>query len=232
MYRAITNYKAQNANNLVKILDSTSGCCDGGTTPCQYDVTIPTANAVNNIIFKQADGTSVTRTFSPAVTGAANVVAAIKAAILVTDGYEAGDDLTPTVTYTTSGTNTIYHISGDLIVTSMLHNTSTTVSATARCDEKNMCTYFLSWEGDAGSTTFTIGGADATLSTFVPSSATAAQVQTAILALANWPANAYLNVTETTNVSFEITITAAHDAAPSLDGVAFAKSDCRPMFEP
>lgn len=231
MYRAITNYKEQNADNLVKLWDATSGCCDGGTTPCQYDVIIPTANAVNNIIFKQADGTSVTRTFSPAVTGAANVVAAIKAAILVSDGFEPGDDHTPTVSSTTSGSNTIYHISGDLVVTSMLHNTSTTVTATARCTPLNMCTYFLSWAGDAGSTTFTIGGVDATLATFEPASATAANVQAAIVALANWPTNAYINVTEIANVSFEITITAAHDAAPSLDGVDFAKQACTPMFE-
>lgn len=230
MYRAITNYKSQNDDNLIKILDSTSGCCDGGTTPCTYDVIIPTANAVNNIIFKQADGTSVTRTFT--ATGADNVVAAIKAAILTSDGYEPGSDFPPTVSYTTSGTNTIYHISGDLIVTSMLHNTSTTVTATARCVAANFCTYFLSWAGDAGSTTFTIGGADATLSTFEPASATAAQVQAAIIALGNWPASAYINVTEIANVSFEITITAAHDAAPSLDGVDFSQSNCGAAFIP
>jgi hypothetical protein len=230
MYRSITNYKNQNDANLVKILDATSGCCGGGTTPCQYDVTIPTANAVNNIIFKQADGTSVTRTFSPAVTGAANVVAAIKAAILSSDGFEPGDDMTPTVSYTTSGSNTIYHISGDLVVTSMLHNTSTTVTATARCTALNMCEYFYAWPGDAGTTTFTIGGADATLASFTLAGSTAAQVQAAIIALANWPTNAYINVTETAT-AFEITITAAHDAAPVLDGNDFAKSNCVPMFE-
>jgi len=230
MYRAITNYKGQNAANLVKILDYSSGCCDGGTTPCGYDVIIPTANAVNNIIFLQADGTSVTRTFSPAVTGAANVVAAIKAAILVTDGYEAGNDAVPTVSSTTAGTNTVYHISGDLVVTSMLHNTSTTVTATARCTELNMCTYFYAWPGDASTTTFTIGGVDATLGALTLAGSTAAQVITAILALANWPTNAYLNVVETAT-AFEITITAAHDAAPILDGEAFAQSDCGPGFE-
>lgn len=230
MYRAITNYKDQNANNLVKLWDATSGCCGTTTTPCQYDVTIPTANAVNNIIFKQADGTSVTRTFSPAVTGAANVVAAIKAAILVTDGFEPGDDMTPTVSSTTSGSNTIYHITGDLVVTSMLHNTSTTVTATARCTVLNMCEYFYAWPGDAGSTTFTIGGADATLGSFTLAGSTGAQVQAAIIALANWPTNAYINVTET-GTAFEITITAAHDAAPVLDGEDFAKSNCVPMFE-
>lgn len=231
MYRAIKNYIGQNADNLIKLNDATTGCCGDSTTPCQYDVIIPTANAVNNIIFKQADGTSVTRTFSPAVTGAANVVAAIKAAILVSDGFEPGSDHTPTVDYTTSGSNTIYHISGDLVVTSMLHNTVTTVTATARCEPLNMCTYFLSWAGDAGSTTFTIGGVDATLGTFEPASATAANVQAAIIALANWPTNAYIDVTEIANVSFEITIVAAHDAAPVLDGVDFAKSDCTPRFE-
>lgn len=230
MYRSIKNYIGQNANNLIKLNDATTGCCGDSTTPCQYDVIIPTANAVNNIIFKQADGTSVTRTFSPAVTGAANVVAAIKAAILVSDGFETGDDMTPTVAYTESGTNTIYHISGDLVVTSMLHNTVTTVTATARCTALNMCDYFYAWPGDAGTTTFTIGGVDATLASFTLAGSTAANVQAAIIALGNWPANAYINVTETAT-AFEITITAAHDAAPVLDGNAFAQSNCLPMFE-
>lgn len=230
MYKAIKNYKDQNADNLVKLNTADTGCCGDSTTPCQYDVIIPTANAVNNIIFKQADGTSVTRTFSPAVTGAANVVAAIKANILVSDGFETGSDIIPTVTSTTSGTNTIYHITGDLVVTSMLHNTSTTVTATARCNAKNMCTYFYAWPGDASTTTFTIGGVDATLGAFTLAGSTAAQVQAAVIALANWPANAYINVTETAS-AFEITITAAHDAAPVLDGEDFAQSDCRPMFE-
>ena len=230
MYRSIKNYIGQNANNLIKLNDETTGCCGDSTTPCQYDVIIPTANAVNNIIFKQADGTSVTRTFSPAVTGAANVVAAIKAAILVTDGFEPGDDKTPTVDYTTSGANTIYHISGDLVVTSMLHDTSTTVNATARCEPLNMCTYFYAWPGDAGTTTFTIGGADATLGAFTLAGSTAAQVQAGIIALGNWPTNAYINVTETAS-AFEITIVAAHDAAPVLDGEDFAKSNCIPRFE-
>lgn len=230
MYRSITNYKSQNDANLVKILDATSGCCDGGTTPCQYDVIIPTANAVNNIIFLQADGTSVTRTFSPAVTGAANVVAAIKAAILSSDGYEAGQDMTPTVSSTTSGTNTIYHISGDLVVTSMLHNTVTTVTATARCTALNMCLFSYDWPGDAGTTTFTIGGVDATLGAFTLAGSTAAQVQAGIVALGNWPTNAYIDVVET-GTAFEIRITAAHDAAPVLDGNDFAKSNCVPMFE-
>jgi hypothetical protein len=230
MYRSITNYKNQNDANLVKILDATSGCCGGGTTPCQYDVTIPTANAVNNIIFKQADGTSVTRTFSPAVTGAANVVAEIKAAILSSDGFEPGDDMTPTVSYTTSGSNTIYHISGDLVVTSMLHNTSTTVTATARCTALNMCEYFYAWPGSGSTSAFVIGGTSATLASFTLAGSTAAQVQAAIIALANWPTNAYINVVET-GTAFEITITAAHDAAPTLGGTAFAQSNCLPLFE-
>ena len=230
MYRSITNYKNQNDANLVKILDATSGCCGGGTTPCQYDVIIPTANAVNNIIFKQADGTSVTRTFSPAVTGEANVIAAIKAAILSTDGYETGDDMTPTVFATTSGSNSIYHISGDLIVVSMLHNTSTTVTATARCTRLNMCEYFYAWPGSGSTSAFVIGGTSATLASFTLAGSTAAQVQAAIIALANWPTNAYINVVET-GTAFEITITAAHDAAPTLGGTAFAQSNCLPLFE-
>jgi len=230
MYREIKNYDGQNEANLVKLYTADTGCCGDTATPCQYDVVIPTANAVNNIIFRQADGTSVTRTFSPAVTGQANVIAAIKAAILVSDGFEPGNDDTPTVFATTSGANSIYHISGDLVVVSMLHDTSTTVTATARCTPLRMCEYFFAWAGDAGTTTFTIGGVDATLGAFTLAGSTAAQVQAGIIALANWPTNAYINVAETAT-AFEITITAAHDAAPVLDGNDFAQSNCLPLFE-
>lgn len=53
MLRRITNWDGQNADNLVKLYDATNGCCGTPDAPCMYDVTIPTANAVNNIIFKK-----------------------------------------------------------------------------------------------------------------------------------------------------------------------------------
>jgi len=231
MYRSIKNYIGQNADNLIKLNDATTGCCGDSTTPCQYDVIIPTANAVNNIIFKNADGTNVTRTFSPAVTGAANVIAAIKAAILPSDGYEGDDDPVREVTSTVSGSNTIYHITGEVVVVSMLHNTSTTVNAaTPKCDRINRCEFYLEYAGGNGDA-FVVNGVSATLGDLTFATHTAANVVTALEGAANWPSTADVSVVKNdTDDVFEITISDLATQAFTLAGDAFVRSNCAPGY--
>ena len=230
MFRAIKNYNGQNANNLVKDYEATTGCCGDGNAACQYDVTIPTANAVNNIIIKDREGNDLELTSGFPVTGAANVVAAIKAAIEAV-GYGNDDDAVASVTSETSGSNTIYHITGDLTVVSMKHNTSTTVAATAKCTRINRCTFFYAWGGNASAVDFVINGGTAEdLGPFTLAGSTAAQVQAGIEALADWPSTAIANVVETAT-AFEITITDNATNSFNIDDNAFVRSDCAPAYE-
>jgi hypothetical protein len=219
---------SQSANNALKLYRDESGCCGDTLPDCQYSVTIPTANAVNNIIITKA-GANKTLTFSPAVTGAANVVAALKTA-LAAEGYDENDQQPFGVTSETSGTNTIYHLTGDLVVVSMLHNTSTTVNAVKKCSRISKCKYFYAWPGDAGNTTVTINGVAATLATQTLAGNTAAQVQAAIIALANWPSTATIHVVETA-AAFEITINDVFTSTYAFGANAFAESNCKAGYK-
>lgn len=224
MLQPISNYLDQNANNLVKLYEGNTGCCPDLDAECQYDVIIPTANAVNNIIFKRtASGDSVTKTFSPAVTGAANVKAAILAALAV-EGYENDGVLPDGVTSYTDGSNTIYQITGRLVVVSMLHNTSTTVTATQKCTEIGRCTYSAVWAG-GNAKVFDANGTQTTLGDLTFATATAANVDTALASLI--PAGATVAVFKNTTTSrFEITIYAGLAQEFVIDGVEFTAADC------
>ena len=229
MLRRITNWDGQNAANLVKLFDATNGCCGTPDAPCMYDVTIPTANAVNNIIFQKRDGTNKTVTFSPAVTGATDVKAAILAAILA-DGYDQDGDAVAAVTSEAVSTNTIYHITGEAVVVSMLHNTSTTVSATAKCDRVNRCTFFYAWPGSGSTSAFVVNGVSATIASLTLAGNTAANVVSALEGAANWPATADVTVVETAT-AFEITISDIASQDISLGGTTFARSGCATTYQ-
>ena len=228
MLQPISNYLDQNANNLVKLYEGDTGCCPDLAAECQYDVVIPTANAVNNIIFKRtAAGDSVTKTFSPAVTGAANVKAAILAALAV-EGYENDGVLPVGVDSYTDGTNTVYRITGSLVVVSMLHNTVTTVTATQKCDRVGRCTYFALYPGGTGDI-FIVNGVEITLGALTYAGTTAAQMETAIAA--EVPAGTVVAVVKDTDPeTFEITLIADQGSTFEIDAVEFTESDCGPGY--
>jgi hypothetical protein len=228
MYSAITN-QGQNANNLLKFTDDALGCCpDVSVDACQYDVTLPTANAVNNIIISR-NGVAETLTTGFPATGAASVKVAIKAA-LVAAGYEDNADAVVGVSSVVSGSNIIYSITGHLVVVSMKHNSATTVNAVAKCTRINRCSFFYAWPGSATTVVFNINGVDANVTTLTLAGSTAANVVTMIEGLANWPTTADVVVTETAD-AFEITITDNGTAEFILDGNTFVRSDCAPGYE-
>ena len=228
MLQPISNYLDQNANNLVKLYEGNTGCCPDLDAECQYDVIIPTANAVNNIIFKRtAAGDSVTKTFSPAVTGAANVIPAILAA-LAEEGYENDGQLPVAVDSYVDGSNTVYRITGSLIIVSMLHNAVTTVTATQKCDRVGRCTYFALYPGGSGDI-FIANGVEITLGALTYAGTTAAQMETAIAAQV--PAGTVVAVVKDTDPeTFEITLIADQGYTFEIDGVEFTESDCGPGY--
>lgn len=222
MFRAITNHSGQNADNTLKFYDN-AGCCGDGVAACQYSVVLPTANAVNNIVITRNGVDEILTTGFPA-TGAANVVTAIKAA-LAAAGYENDTDDAAGVTSETSGTNTIYRITGTLVVASMKHNGTTDVAATALCSRIKKCVFARDWAGNASSSAFIVDGVSATIAAHTLAGKTAAEVQAAIVALANWPSTATINVVETAT-AFEIRITDIFTRTYTLDAVAFTSGNC------
>lgn len=218
----LTTPRDQNADNLIKRYD-TEGCCGPEAELCQYSVVIPTANAVNGITIKlDGENTEITTGFN--ATGAANVVTAIKTA-LASAGYENDDESPAGVTYETSGTNTIYRITGSVEVVSMRHNTSTSVNATKLCTRIKKCVFGIDWPGSAENTTVTINGVGATLAAQVYADKTAAQVQAAIIALANFPATATIDVVKADNL-FYIRITDVHTSTYAFGETALTVGSC------
>lgn len=227
MLQPIAN-RGQNTNNTLKVYTSNDVCCSGLPGECQFDIVIPTANAVNNVIFKRtAADAPVTKTFPAPVTGMANVLAALNTA-LTAEGYEDDGDTPVGITAYTDGTNTVYQITGSLIVVSMLHNTNTTVAATQKCTRIARCTYKANWAG-GNAKTFTANGTATVLGDLTFNTATAAQVDTALSALV--PAGSVVAVVKngTTNL-FEITIYSGANQEFNIDSVDFVASNCGPGY--
>lgn len=229
MIRELLN-PGQNANNLAKIGKTASGCCPGtAETECTYTVLIPTANAVNNIIFKDVNGNNKTVTFSPAVTGQAAVVKAISDA-LKANGFDDDGKGIPGIQARTLAANTEYSINGEVVVVSMLHNTSTTVNAgTARCVKRGLCCVAVSTFTGGASTAFTINGVSSPLTSITPGTTTAAQVVSKIDAAltAGLGANKYGSIGVTDNTtSYDLVFYVPVNTVLVLGGVTLTLDRC------
>lgn len=230
MFRKIHNAD-QNAGNTVKLYESESGCCtDGNIAQCQYDITIPTANAVNSITYKDENGDNKTTVFSPAVTGATDVKAAINAAI-VAEGFDDDNDVVVGVSSTVSGSNTIYHVTGEIVIVSMLHNTVTSVNATAKCIRIANCTYTLADSAGGATNSLEINGVAEALGAITPGTTSAATVKTAVeTALSNQSVTGTVAVTISgTGVAELYTITITDVISTTtlvLNDEQFVRSSC------
>jgi hypothetical protein len=221
MYQPIS-VPDQNANNALKRYGNDDMCCDSYPTACQYDITIATAATVNNIKFKRtAEGETVTKTFT-AVGGTA-VVAAIKAA-LVAEGYEEDSDEVRGVTSRVVSSNTIYSITGSLIVVSMTHTTSTVVTPTTKCERVGICDHYITTAGGAANV-FGVDGTDEDLGGLDIGTDNAAAVKAAIEGAAAWPSGYTVAVTEDAELYY-ITINGPGPIVFSWNGNKFVKQDC------
>lgn len=221
MYQPIAN-PTQNANNAMKRYGNDDVCCNDYPTACQYDLTIATAATVNNIKFKRtAEGETITKTFT-AVGGTA-VVAAIKAA-LVAEGYEEDSDEVQGVTSRVSSSNTIYSITGSLIVVSMTHTTNTVVTPTTKCDRVGICDHYITTAGGAANV-FGVDGTDEDLGSLVIGSDNAAAVKAAIEGATAFPSGYTVTVTEDADLYY-ITINGPGTVVFTWNGDKFVKQDC------
>lgn len=225
MYQPIAAYTSGD-ESIAKRYASDSACCNNFPAECQYDVTIPTSATVNNIKFKRtADGAEITKTFT--ASGATAVVAAIRTA-LTSEGYEDDNDVIRGVTSKTSGSNTIYSITGSLIIVSMTHSTSTVVSATAKCKRAGICDYTV--KTSAGATNnFGVDGVVVNLGNLPFDTTTAAALKTAIESASNFPAGYTVTVTKGTT-QFTVVLNGPGTKVFTWNGVRFDKSNCVAAF--
>lgn len=221
MFQPIAN-PGQNANNALKRYGSDDVCCNDYPDACQYDVTIPTAATVNNIIYKPTAASDPVTIAFTAVGGAA-VVAAVKAG-LIANGYEEDSDEVAGITSEVVSTNTIYHTTGSLIIVSMTHTTSTVVAAVEKCDRVGICDFYVEIPGGAANV-FAVNGVDEDLGSLTLVGNTAAEVVTAIEGATAWPSGYTVAVVETAT-AFEITINGPGPIVFEWNGEQFTKQNC------
>lgn len=226
MLRRISNPK-QNSANTLKAYVSDQGCCGEGEDQCKYVATFADG-AVTAVVVKKLDGTNQTITFTSA-TGAANVKAALLAAIEAADidGAMYENDMNrylPGVEVVDNGSTLTVTIIGELPIVSITH-AGGSQAATATCTEIGLCTYYIETAGTA-TDSFDVNNVAVTLDlTFATH--TGAQVSSAISGAANFPANSTVSTNKNTTTSkFEITITAPAENTIKMNGTKFTRTNC------
>lgn len=178
MYREIL-VKDQNPNNLFKLNQGHTNCCgDAAVDPCQYVATYAAANSLSALNILDQDGNAKTLTISPAVTGVANVKAAIHAAL---KAYGAEEDQQGVIglTVVPSSTNVVVTIIGEVKMVSLVQSGGTT-TFTATCNLTLLCTYAIGNLGALTTPNLRINGGDHALITFVPGTTTTGQIKTSV----------------------------------------------------
>lgn len=149
----------QNANNFLKLYKGDSPCCGDSATQCQQVATYAAANGLTAITIKDRDGNNKTLTFASA-SGAANVLAALRAAIYA-EGYEEGEPgQFEGITVVAVSTNLQVTITGDLEVVSLTHAGGTANFSARACDQVNRCDYTVDEYPGGATNTLRINGVD------------------------------------------------------------------------
>lgn len=225
MLLPISNF-AVNDESLVKRYANDDGCCNDYPGVCAYEITIPTSATVNNIKFKRKENDAeITKSFS--ASGGAAVVAALKSA-LSAEGYEDDGDEVKGIVSKVSGSNTIYTITGSLVVVSMTHSTSTVVNAVKKCKRTGVCDFVVNTAAGAVNN-FRVDATTVDLGNLPFSSTTDAALKTAIEGASNFPSGYTVAVTKGAT-EFTITITGPAPKLFAWNGVQFAKQNCQTVY--
>ncbi len=226
MFRPISNFATDDKSTYKAYADS-SACCNDYPSACAYSLTIPTSATVNNLKIKRKDNGE-----EEALTINASGTNAVRAAIynaIKTAGYE-DDGIKPNgVTSEVVGSNSIYTITGALVVVSATHSGSTVVTATQKCKFVALCDFTLEATTDSTANTFTVNGVDAALGALPFATTSAADLKTAIEGAANFPANSTVAVTKGAT-TFTIVINSVGSNVFALNGAKFSRSNCKQTF--
>lgn len=187
----------QNADNFLKSTKHELGCCDGDAErDCQHTASYVQANSVSAITLSE-NGVAVVL---PLVIAGAATAAAAKTAIetvLTNAGYYEDDNGAVGVSVVDSGTNLDITIVGDINVTSIT-TSGGTVTFTAKCVKKNLCTFAVEGFTAGAGSTLHINGASQSIGDITPGTTSAATVKTSVeTALSNEGITATATVTTT-----------------------------------
>lgn len=228
----------QNAANVLKLTAGDTGCCGDTRTACQYTATYTQADALTAVNILDDAGNAKALTVAPASTSAANVQAAILAALIA---YGAEDDDNPTfpgVVVTDLGSTLQVVVTGDITMVS-LTNAGGTASFDADCTLLYACTFAITgYAGGSASTAATdlyVNGVAYNLGAITPGSTTSGAVSTAVQTALTTAGVQGTAATTTTgsggSQTYNITITTSENANIFiLNTIVLTKSACAQIY--
>ena len=219
------------ADNFLQITSDDSPCCGDGLDICQYDVTYTQANTVSLLNITEG-GVARALPAVPATTSAADVKAAIDAA-LIAAGYI--DEGAPTgVTVVDNGTTLTVTITGDVVAVSLTTSGGAAVF-NQDCTSTSLCTYTLVGSAGGATNNLNINGIDNALGAIVPGTTLAAAVKTAVeTAMTASGVTGTVAVTTTGSggaTLYTIAISgSAQENGYVLNGTSFVRSACSQSY--
>lgn len=169
----------QNADNFLKSTKHELGCCDGDAErDCKHTGSYVQANSVSAITLSE-NGKNVVLPL--VVSGAATAEAAKSAieTVLYNAGYYEDDNGEIGISVVDSGTNLDITIVGDINVVS-LTTSGGTVTFTAKCAKKNLCTFSATGFTAGAGSTLHINGASQSIGDITPGTTSAATVKASV----------------------------------------------------
>jgi len=185
----------QNAANILKIETADSPCCGDTARTCEYTTTYTAANTVSGITITNRAGASQALTFA-AVSGAANVIAAIKAA-LAAAGYEDVSDSLESIAITGTTTFTVVAYSDVPLIS--IAASGGTATFTAKCIAVTLCNSTATISASAAAPTLSVNGKNAAMAAIVYGTTLGSAIATNINAVLT--ASGVLNATATVTPS-------------------------------
>lgn len=165
----------QNLRNILKIQTADSPCCGDTASTCEYTTTYTAANTVSGITITEKGVTRVL-TFA-AVSGATNVMNAIKAALL-TAGYESFTDGLEAIAITGTTTFTVVAYSDVPLVS--IAASGGTATFTAKCIARTLCNSTKTITASSAAPTLSINGKDTALAAIVYGTTLGSAIKTSI----------------------------------------------------
>jgi len=222
---------SQNADNFLKLYKGDSPCCGDSANQCQQVATYAAANGLTAIVIKDKEGNNKTLTFS-SVTGAANVLAALRTAIYA-EGYEEGaPDSFDGISVVAVSTNLQVTITGDLQVVSLTHSGGSANFSAQACDQILRCDYTIDNYAGGATNTLRINGVDyavGAMTVTVTAEATIEGIIDGHLATAGIGGSS--TVTDNTTDWTVVISGAKSDATITLGGTYLDRSNCATVFE-
>lgn len=226
----------QNANNFLKSTSGELGCCGDSVLDCQYTATYTQANTVSAITIVENGADIVIPLTIGANSTAAQVQAALMAALVSKEYYDDNNIDWPGIVVTDLGTTLQIVITGNINVKSLTASGGT-ATFDPDCTRQGVCTYATTtFTGGAGSVMH-INGSTQSLGTATPGTTLNADVKTAVeAALLAEGITATATVTNNGSTSFNISVTPIPNNTTlylvGASGVKFymARSGCTQVY--